>query len=170
MFWLLLPLAAAGEMTIAVPPGTDAVRLVCGSAPAMELPAVGGVVTTTVDPSKTCEVELIQKSGQIKLWGEWSCAPGRCEEQQGAVTALSPGEVKITISEAFNATMLELNCRGGYRERVAISGYQGSFASVPEGDDCTLSFKGGAPGQYRGITPGVWQCDKQGTAVFCKQK
>lgn len=170
MLWLLLSLAFAGETSISVPAGVDSVRLHCGSAPVEELTVSGGKVTTNVDPSKTCEVEFVQKSGTVKLWGDWACSPGRCAEQQGPATAVAPGEVLITISDAFNATMLELNCRGGYRERAAIDQFAGRFTSVPAGDDCTLNFKGGAPGQFRGITPGAWKCDKQGTAVFCKQQ
>lgn len=170
MIWLLLSLATAGEMSINVPTGTDLVRLHCGSAPVQEVAVSGGKAMVTVDPSKSCDVELVQKSGTLKLWGDWQCTPGRCAEVEGPVTALAAGEVQITVSDAFNATMLELNCRGGYRERTAIGDYIGNFASVPDGDDCTLNFKGGSPGQFRGITPGAWACDKQGTAVFCKQK
>lgn len=171
MIWLaLISLASAGDTTIEVPAGVDGVRLTCGSAAPIEIAVIGGKATTSVDPSKTCEVELIQRSGTVKLWGDWGCTPGRCAENASAVTATAPGELKITVSDAFNASMLELDCRGGYRERAAIADYMGTFTGVPENDDCTLHFKGGAPGQFRDIAPGAWQCDKQGTAVFCRKQ
>jgi hypothetical protein len=170
MFWLFILSAVAGETSIAVPAGVDLVRLRCGTGPVEELPVVAGRVTTRVDPSRTCDVEFVQRSGSLKLWGSWTCSPGTCAEQKGPITELAPGELQITVSDAFNATALELNCRGGYRQRTPLTDYSGSFMSVPAGDDCTVSFKGGAPGQFRGIRPGAWQCDKQGTAVFCKQK
>ena len=170
MFWLFILCALAGETSIAVPTGVDLVRLKCGTAAVEELPVVAGRVTTRVDPSRTCDVEFVQRSGSVKLWGSWTCTPGNCAEQQGPMTELADGELQITISEAFNATALELNCRGGYRKRTPISTYAGRFTDVPADEDCTLSFKGGAPGQFRGISPGAWRCDKQGTAVYCKQK
>lgn len=170
MLALLLAFAFAGETTIDVPEGVDRIRLQCGSGPAEELPVVDGKVFTRVDPSRTCEVEFIQLSGSLKLWGEWTCTPGRCSETKTETTRLAPGELMIMVSDAFNATALELNCRGGYRERTRIEEFSGRFTGVPAEDDCTLSFKGGAPGQFRGVTPGAWRCDKQGTAVFCKQK
>lgn len=171
MIWLaLITLASAGDVVIDVPAGTDGVRLTCGRAAPIEIAVVNGQATVSVDPSKTCDVELIQRAGSVKLWGNWGCSPGRCEENASAITATAPGELKVTVSDAFNATMLELDCRGGYRERATIEQYAATFTDVPDADDCTVHFKGGAPGQFRGISPGTWQCDKTGTAAFCKQQ
>ena len=78
--------------------------------------------------------------------------------------------MRVTLTAAIDATTLELTCRDGYRMRTHVEGYQGNFEKVPEEDDCTIYFKGGAPGQFHGITPGSWICDKQGAVSFCKQR
>ena len=171
MLWLsgILATALAGETTIEVPQEVDFVRITCGSAEPEEIRVSLGKAVARLDPSKRCKVDFIQSSGELTLFGDWTCTPEGCQQQRDT-TPVEPGQVRVTLTAAIDATTLELTCRDGYRMRTHVEGYQGNFEKVPEEDDCTIYFKGGAPGQFHGITPGSWICDKQGAVSFCKQR
>ena len=77
-------------------------------------------------------------------------------QNSGANTSSSPapsapkvgnGTVKIAIVSG-SATMLEVTCPSGFRERTNFNASSATLSGLPSGEKCTAHFKGGAPSSF----------------------
>lgn len=179
LFALLLAPAHAEDLRVEVPADIHAMALVCGTERIERMrhegtPTGSGKLAYTfpIYPGRSCEVVLIQTIGTLEQLGTWSCSSAGCTRQDaapGAVTA-GPGEVKLLMGSDLPHTEMELSCDSGYRSRVPVVEHQGTFTGVPEGDECTLNLKGGAPLKYRPLSPGAWQCHLVTGTLLCRPR
>ncbi|MCB9760050.1 MAG: hypothetical protein H6739_09475 [Alphaproteobacteria bacterium] len=86
-------------------------------------------------------------------------------------TSLADGVVIWLAPGTHHDSKVELVCMGDapYRERFDLSQGRVGFPGVPEGADCTVYFKGGAPAQFAPVRRGqVLRCNIVGTTATCE--
>ncbi len=172
MFLLSLALTAqAGPLTVQVDdPYTIAVVLECGRDLMKATVKSGQAVFDSVPDG--CTVNLIRRTGIIDRPGTWTCGLDGCTMDDVHHAEISDAEGRINVvvtSEAGGNSALEVTCPSGYRSRTDIAEATATFDGVP-GEDCLLSFKGGAPAKFRGISQGTWYCNLVGTAAICQKQ
>ena len=172
MLLLSLALSAqASPLTLQIDdPYVIAVVLECGR-DLMKATVSGGVATFDSVPDN-CTVDLIRRTGVIDKPGTWTCGLDGCtmDDVHHAPISDAAGRINVVITgETGGNSSLEVTCPSGYRLRADISEATATFDDVPA-EDCLLSFKGGAPAKFRGITQGTWYCNLVGTAAVCNRQ
>ena len=165
---LLLSTAQADPLVIEVDADVHDVIVRCGSKEE-RYRAYNGRASIHPAPTTECDVFLVKQVGKVKGQGTLRCDDSGCHASAGGVNApVAAGDLVVVLEPGTHASHLEVDCTSGYRERVAVSSQQATFHKVP-GEECTLTFKGGAPGRFRPITPGRWTCRLEGSVAVCEQ-
>lgn len=118
-----------------------------------------------------CSVALLSTSGELDGPGEYLCGVGGCargDVQHRRVEA-APDRVTVVITDD-SASMLELRCPSGYRERANVETNTAVFDKVPD-ENCELFWKGtNALAKAIKLRPGLWYCqENSGTGICAKR-
>ena len=165
---LLLSTAQADPLVIEVDADVHDVIVRCG-AREERYRAYNGRASIHPAPTTECDIFLVKQVGKVKGEGTLRCDDNGCRASAGGSNIpIAAGDLIVVLAPGTHASHLEVDCKSGYRERVAVESQQARFKNVP-GGECSLSFKGGAPGRFRPITPGRWTCHLEGSVAVCEQ-
>ena len=78
-------------------------------------------------------------------------------------------QLVVRLTDPTLSSWLSIQCPGGYRARADFIAGQAVLEEVPD-EKCTVSFKGGSPARFDGVTRGMsLQCTLSGTVADCSQ-
>jgi serine/threonine protein kinase len=104
------------------------------------------------EPSDTGAAEddydkVIAKKPPVKRPPRQNSGSNSSNKPAPSAPKVGNGTVKIAIVSG-SATMLEVTCPSGFRERTSFNAGSASLTGLPSGEKCTAHFKGGAPSSF----------------------